>query len=230
MRLVITGIEYSGKSSLGEALCEWIRTTMGQEETGTHDHYWPNISHQDLTDEEQKYLLGLSPRLKELVMRNTSDYHVQHSFYGPSEPDHIVIGAHIEDAVMGPFYYGYGSSDDIQARSTIVNPILEAEILRNGPDTVLVHLKASVDVIRQRMNDSPHPNSVLQGKDVPIILGRFEEEVAGSKLGQRIVIDTSGKTVEQTLNEFVQELEPYLTDIDRQRILIQKFKRKGEWI
>ena len=230
MRLVITGIEYSGKSSLGEALCEWIGNKLANSDPGTHDHYWPNISHEDLTDEEQKYLLGLSPRLKELVMRNTSDYHVQHSFYGPSEPDHIIIGAHIEDAVIGPFYYGYGGPDDKQARSTIVNPILEAEILRNGPDTVLVHLKASVDVIRQRMNDSPHPNSVLQEKDVPVLLERFEEEVEGSKLGQRIVIDTSDKTVEQTLTEFIQELEPHLSDVDRQRVLIQKFKQKGEWL
>lgn len=229
MRLIITGLEYSGKSSLGDAINRWIETTMGQKETGSHDHYWPNISHHDLTDEEQKYLLGLSPRLKELVMRNNLDYHVQHSFYGPSEPDHIVIGAHIEDAVMGPFYYGYGGPDDIQARS-MVNPILEAEILRNGPDTVLVHLKASAEVIRQRMNDTPHPNSVLQEKDIPSLLERFEEEVAGSRLGQKIVIDTSGRTVEQTLREFIQNLEPHLSEIDIQRILIQKFKQKGQWL
>ncbi|MDP7578433.1 MAG: hypothetical protein QGF12_02690, partial [SAR202 cluster bacterium] len=67
-------------------------------------------------------------------------------------------------------------------------------------------------------------------KDVPVLLERFEEEVEGSKLGQRIVIDTSDKTVEQTLTEFIQELEPHLTDIDRQRVLIQKFKQKGEWL
>ena len=89
MRLVITGLEYSGKSSLGGAVVEWIGETMGQE-TGLHDHYWPTISHQELTDEEQKYLLGLTPRLKELVMRNNLDYHAQRSFYKSGDPDHLV--------------------------------------------------------------------------------------------------------------------------------------------
>jgi hypothetical protein len=228
MRLVITGLEYSGKSSLGGAVVEWIGETMGQE-TGLHDHYWPTISHQELTDEEQKYLLGLTPRLKELVMRNNLDYHAQRSFYKSGDPDHLVVGGHVEDAVMGPFYYGYGGPDDAQARS-MVNRFLEAEILENGPDTVLVHLEASADAIAERMNDDPHPNSVLRKEDVPALLERFREEVEGSRLRQKIAIDTSGKTVEQTLGEFVEKIEPHLTDVDKQRVLIQKLKLRGEWL
>ena len=228
MRLVITGLEYSGKSSLGNAVVEWIGKTMGTE-TGLHDHYWPTISHQELNDEEEKYLLGLTPRLKELIMRNNLDYHVSRGFYSPGDHDHLVVGAHIEDAVMGPFYYGYGGPDDAQAR-TIVNPFLETEILENGPDTVLVHLKASADVIAKRMNDDPHPNSVLQEKDIPELLGRFEEWIDGSRLRQKIAIDTGGKTVDESLSEFVEKIEPHLTDVDKQRILIQKLKQRDEWL
>lgn len=234
MRLIITGLEYSGKTSLTQTVVDWIERTMGTKPP-LHDHYWPEIAHPpELTDGEEKYLLGLTPRLKEQIMRNNLEYHVRATFYGPDHPDHIVVGGHIEDAVMGPFYFGYGGpggpvpeSGLIEDRK-VVNSFLEAELLERGPDTVLVHLKASPEVIARRMRDDPHRNSVLQEKDVGRLLKRFEEEVLDSRIGQKIEIDTSGKTVEETLGELIEKMEPHLSDLDKQRILVQKLRRDGE--
>ena len=80
------------------------------------------------------------------------------------------------------------------------------------------------------MNDDPHPNSVLQEKDIPELLGRFEEWIDGSRLRQKIAIDTGGKTVDESLSEFVEKIEPHLTDVDKQSILIQKLKQRDEWL
>ena len=229
MRLIITGLEYSGKTALAQAIVDWIAEAMG-EKTGVHDHYWPTISHPpELTDQEQKHLLGLTPRLKELIMRNNNEYHVKNSFYWPSQHDHIVVGLHIEDAVMGPFYYAYGGPDDPQDRR-MVSRFLEEEILGKGPDTVLVHVKASPDVIAQRMKDDPHPNSVLREKDIEYLTQRFDEEVEASRLHHKFSVDTDGKSVEETLAGFVEKIEPFLTEVDTRRLLVQAARKKGEWI
>jgi len=223
LRLVITGLEYSGKTALTMKIVEMIEETTGKR-SPYHDHYWPEIAHPPaLTDEEEKYLLGLTPRLKEQIMRNNLEYHVRDTFYGPDHPDHIVVGAHIEDAVMGPSYFGYGGpggpvpeSGLIEDRS-VVNAYLEAGLLERGPDTVLVHLKASPDVIARRMRDSPHLNSVLQESDIPRLLKRFEDEVRGSRIAHKIEIDTSNKVAEETMSELMEKMEPRLSEVDKQR-------------
>ena len=227
MRLAITGLEYTGKTSLTLKIVELIESATGKR-SPYHDHYWPEIAHPpELTDAEEKYLLGLTPRLKEQIMRNNLDYHVRAAFYGPDHPDHIVVGAHIEDAVMGPAYFGYGGPGGPVPESglvedrRVVNAYLEADLLKRGPDTVLVHLKASPDVISKRMRENPHRNSVLQEKDVGRLLERFEEEVRDSRIRQKIDIDTSVKTAEETLSELMEKVEPHLSDVDKQRFRLQ---------
>lgn len=225
MRLVITGLEYTGKTSLTLKIVEMIESATGKR-SPYHDHYWPEIAHPpELSDEEEKYLLGLTPRLKEQIMRNNLDYHVRDAFYGPDHPDHLVVGAHTEDAVMGPAYFGYGGpggpvpeSGLIEDRR-VVNAYLETDLLERGPDTVLVHLKASPDVIAKRMRDNPHRNSVLQAKDIERLLNRFEEEVRDSRIRHKIEIDTTDKTADEALSELMQKVEPHLSDVDKQRLL-----------
>ena len=227
MRLVITGLEYSGKTTLTLKIVEMIETATGKR-SPYHDHYWPEIAHPPaLTDEEEKYLLGLTPRLKEQIMRNNLEYHMRDTFYGPDHPDHLVIGAHIEDAVMGPAYFGYGGPGGTVPESgliedrRVVNAYLEADLLERGPDTVLVHLKASPDVIARRMRNNPHRNSVLQESDIISLLKRFEEEVRNSRIRHKIEIDTSDNTAEETLSELMEKVEPHLTDVDKQRFRLQ---------
>ena len=225
MRLVITGLEYTGKTSLTLKIVELIESSTGKR-SPYHDHYWPEISHPpELSDEEEKYLLGLTPRLKEQIMRNNLDYHVRAAFYGPDHPDHLVVGAHIEDAVMGPAYFGYGGpggpvpeSGLIEDRR-VVNAYLEADLLERGPDTVLVHLKASPVVIARRMRENPHRNSVLQERDIEGLLERFDDEVRNSRIAHKIEIDTSDKTVAETLSELMEKMESHLSDVDKQRLL-----------
>jgi len=214
---------------LARAVVDWIEQTMGKE-NGIHDHYWPDIAHPpELTDEEQKYMMGLTPRLKEIIMRNNLEYHVADSFYVAANPDHIIVGGHIEDAVMGPFYYGYGGPGEAQDRK-VVNSFLEEEMFKRGPDTVLVHLKAPLEVITKRMRREPHPHSVLQEKDIEVLLGRFEEEVEASRIRQKIAIDTGCNTVKETLGELIEKMEPHFSDVDKQRILVHKLRQRGEWL
>jgi hypothetical protein len=225
MKLVITGLEYTGKTSLTLKIVELIESSTGKR-SPYHDHYWPEIAHPpELSDEEEKYLLGLTPRLKEQIMRSNLDYHVRAAFYGPDHPDHLVVGAHIEDAVMGPAYFGYGGpggpvpeSGLIEDRR-VVNAYLEADLLERGPDTVLVHLKASPVVIARRMRENPHRNSVLQERDIEGLLERFDDEVRNSRIAHKIEIDTSDKTVAETLSELMEKMEPHLSDVDKQRLL-----------
>lgn len=76
---------------------------------------------------------------------------------------------------------------------------------------VLVLMKASPEVILKRMRSNPHEKSLLQEKDVEFILARFQEEFDNSLIDRRFTLDTTSATVEETLQEFIQQIEPYLT-------------------
>ena len=103
-------------------------------------------------------------------------------------------------------------------------------MLEQAPDTTLVLLKASAEVIAQRTKESPHKNGVVQEKDVPRVLQMFQEQYESSRLKNKITLDTSKATSDQTLAEFLERMEPYLSVADRLRILVQKAKQKGQWV
>ena len=58
----------------------------------------------------------------------------------------------------------------------VIGRHLELRFMKHAPDTVLVHVKASPEVIRRRMKESPHKHPLVQEKDVEHVLERFEEE------------------------------------------------------
>jgi hypothetical protein len=62
---------------------------------------------------------------------------------------------------------------------------------------------------------------LISENDVELILERFEEQYAHSLLARKFTLDTTGATPEATVEEFVQRIEPYLTDEDRMRILVR---------
>jgi len=62
------------------------------------------------------------------------------------------------------------------------------------------------------MKEDPHQNAVLQEKDIELVLQRFEEEYWDSLIRRRFSIDTSTATVEESLNEFVSQITPLLTE------------------
>ena len=232
MRLVLAGCEYSGASTLAVEICRWGQEAMGGgfDLFLLHDHYtFPHTSGHghEMTEDEQSQMLALSPQIKEMVQRHNAYYHVKERNY--NRLDHIVVGLHIEDSVYGPLYFGYGGKGEPGDRG-LVSPDIENMILRYGPDTVLVLVKASPGVIAERMKEHPHKNGVLQERDIEHVLRRFEEEYAVSRLLNKLTIDTTTTTVGESVREFVQKVEPFLTETDRLRLLVQKARRRGDWV
>ena len=176
MRLVIAGCEYSGTSTLTFAIDDWMRQTIGGGFPLIHDHWkLPDTSghpQADMSEDERRQVLALSPELKEMTQRHSLYYHVQANSW--NGPDWMSIGLHIDDGVYGPMYYGYGGDGEPHDRK-VVGQQVESSILRFAPDVILVHVKASEDVIRGRMEENPHPNSPVRAEDVPELLRRYED-------------------------------------------------------
>jgi len=152
MRLIITGCEYSGTSTLAKNVAGWIEETLGppipQGMPPFHDHFaFPDIGHGDLTEEEYVQVNALSPKLKAMIQNHQIMYHLNDAFY--ADHDNIMVGFHIEDAVYGPLYYDYGHDG---SRSAIGRNI-ENHIMKVARDTVLVLLKASPEAIAKRLID-----------------------------------------------------------------------------
>ena len=197
MRIVSVGCEYSGVSTLIDQIDQW-----GKSKGISHhldDHFTiPDAFH--LSAEEQQAMLQLLPTIKERFQRFQIVYHVrvlhrhQHCLLG---------GFHIEEAVYGPRYYYPGIAVEIRQ--------YEPEL---PDDVILVHLHARPDVIRQRMESAPHPQSLVPSSDVEEILERFREEVRLSWIRRRIEIDTSDLTPEQLLATFLERAVPYLDPKD----------------
>ena len=214
MKLLITGCEYSGTTTLTKAICEWGESTIGGQWGDGHDHFnVPHLSHPpDLTPEEQAQILALSPRVMEIFQRYNIEYHLQPSLM--HAPHHILMGMHIDEAVYAPQYYGYGREGEYAARSEFARHV-EERIMRYAPDFVHVLVKASPEVIAARMQQEPHVNPVLKEQDVELVLRRFEEEYEASRIRNKVAIDTSTSTVQESLDEFVRKIEPFITDADK---------------
>ena len=220
MRLILVGCEYAGTTTLAEEIVKWRDKVMGPATplgiVTYHDHFTPPwFGHWDeIPDEDlKKYMdLGLPSR----------DVHPLPVRLPPlaqlyRDSDHILVGFHIEEAVYAPLYYGYGRASEYGDRESMARSI-EKEIIEQGPDTVIVHVKASADVIRKRMRESPHERGVIEEKDIEHILERFQYHYGHSLLRYRFELDTTTATVEETMCEFVEKIEPFLSDRDRLRM------------
>ena len=217
MRVIIIGCEYTGTTTLGYGIQEWATRNIGGIEFGlVHDH-WKiphTINHpSDMTEEEQEQYMALSPRIKEAAQRHNLYYHT----IAKRDTDGIVVGYYFEDSIYAPLYYGYGGEGGPGDR-VHHSQMIEERNLEFAPETVLVLVKASPEVIRRRMNESPHQRQVIEDKDVELVLQSFEEAFEASTIPQKITLDTSESTPEKTLAEFIGKVGPYLTDRDRARM------------
>lgn len=227
MRLLMTGCEYAGVTTLTKAIKEWGEGVIGGELGDGHDHFKvPHLAHGELTSEEQDQVLALSPHLKEIFQRYNIEYHLQPSFF--DDQHHVLIGMHIDDAVYAPIYYGYGAPGEYAARSDFARHV-ESVLIGYAPDFIHVLVKASPAVIASRMDKDPHQNPVVPKKDIEMVLGRFEEEFEASTMLNKITIDTSLATVEESLAEFVEKAVPFLNDRDRTAMLVKKAEKRGDW-
>ena len=221
MRLILVGSEYAGKTTLADEIVKWRNRVMGPPTplgiVEYHDHFTlPWVGHWDeIPEDDLKKFMDLGPELKEMFSRYQFSYHLSDQLY--RDTDHILIGFHIEEAVYAPRYYGYGAPGQYGDRSAGARH-LEVEIMEKGPDTVLVLVKASAQVIRERMRTNPHARTVLKEEDVDPVLEEFEVHQRHSLLRNKFTLDTSEATVAETVGEFVQKIEPHLSVADRLRI------------
>ena len=238
MRLILVGCEYSGTTTLGYHISRWGKEALG-DQFGFHDHWQiPHVSHPNIpegttqdemideflagtgpdpslsghTDEENEAFLAMSPKQQESFQRYHMEYHVAEVFY--EDRHHNNVGFHIDEAVYAPLYYGYGGVGEYADRSAYVRTV-ERTIQRHAPDTVLILVKASADVIARRLKETPHNNGLVKEPDIDHVLERFQQEFDGSSLRHKIVLDTSTATVEESMAEFVEKIEPHLTPDDR---------------
>ena len=89
--------------------------------------------------------------------------------------------------VYGPRYFGYGGPGEQFDRRDVVRKI-EHLIVCFEPETVLVLVKASPEVITRRMEESLHRTGILREGDVEYILRRFEGEYEASQMANKITL------------------------------------------
>ena len=219
MRLILIGCEYSGTTTLAHAINEWTKETMSKEFTLIHDHFKlpdTNPHGPELTEAEVAQFDALSPRLTEVIMRHNLYYHTPAQSSGGE--DFLGIGIHIDEAIYGPLYYGYGGEGDLGDRQMIAKS-LDHRILKFAPETVLVLVKASPEVIAKRMKDNPHKYPLVPEQDIEDVLQRFEEAHQNSQIRTKITLDTSTATVDETIAEFAEKIQPYLTESELTKLL-----------
>ena len=230
MRLILVGSEYSGTTTLAEEIVKWRDKVMGPPTplgiVTYHDHFTPPwFGHWDeIPDEDLKKYMELGPTLKEMFTRYQFAYHLSPQLYRDS--DHILLGFHIEEAVYAPLYYGYGKAGEYGDRQSMARNI-EKEIIEQGPDTVLIHVKATADEIRRRMRESPHERNTIKEEDIEQILERFQYHYSHSILRYRFELDTTTASVEETMAEFVEKIEPLISDRDRLRMQARALLNPG---
>ena len=207
MRIIAIGCEYSGVTTLLEGLHLWGA------QRGVHfhmdDHFTiPDAYH--LSNEEQQAMLDMLPAIKERFQRFQIVYHVR---LINNYKDILLGGFHLEEEVYGPLYYhpGLTVSDTRKYESEMPD------------DAILVHLHARPEVIAQRLDEAPHPHTIIKPDDVPMLLDRFAEEYRTSWIRQKVSIDTSDLAPQQLLDTFFKKSNAHFNTHDALRLLDQKY-------
>lgn len=222
---------------MANEIVDWSERSLGGS-SHFHDHF--TIPSSELTGDASVEYKRSHPQIKEMFQRFMMAYHASSAFY--EAPDHHLMGFHIEEAVYAPLYYGYGGADSSapmrspEGQRTEMARHMEVEILRNAPEVALILMKASPEVIRQRMRKNIFPSreitetqskskpfgeptrGVVQDQDVEFVLDRFQEEFAASLIRNKIVLDTTVVTLEETMAEFLDKMSPFHTEADRVRM------------
>ena len=173
------------------------------------DHFTiPDAYH--LSNEEQQAMLDMLPTIKERFQRFQIVYHVR---LINNYKDILLGGFHLEEEVYGPLYYypGLTVSDTRKYESEMPD------------DAILVHLHARPDVIAQRLDEAPHPHTIIKPDDVPMLLDRFAEEYRTSWIRQKVSIDTSDLAPQQLLDTFFKESNAHFNTRDALLLLDQKY-------
>ena len=188
MRLLFIGCEWAGKHTLGIEVSRWWSEQTGESflpppHFSFHDHFvLPHVvhamGHEHHKELSEKQMLTLNPGLLEHYQRYQIFNKLTPGYI--DEPDLFLMDWYYGEAVYAPLYYGYGGPGEYADRRMLARWIDE-DVLKLIPDTILVLIKASPEVIRERMakGDSPFPRQA-QGHILP---GRGRRAGAGAVPG-----------------------------------------------
>ena len=232
MRLILTGIEYAGKRTLGIEISRWWAEQTGEEfleppHLSFHDHFTlPHLvhtmGHEDHREKTEMELRNANPGLQQLMQI----YNINNKFTrGYLEmPDLFLIDWYYSDAVYAPIYYGYGGPGQYADRQMIARKF-DAEVNELMPDMIFVLMKASAETIRNRVKEgkspfpSRHQHTYFDVKDTEIVLERFDEQFEKSLITNKFILDTTADTVDESLQQFKQQIKPFIFSKDRIRLL-----------
>ena len=127
----------------------------------------------------------------------------------------LIAGWHIEEAIYTNFYGDDADSPYYKRYAYQFQRLYEAQVLEaHLPDIVMFHVTASDEEIAQRMRDSPHEYPIVREGDIGEIKKRFDEEVEKSLFThahRTVVLDTTGKTPQESFDELLELSEPLVT-------------------
>ena len=109
---------------------------------------------------------------------------------------------------------GRGPFSDRSARARA----WDTELLERAPDTVLVLVRATAAVIRERLRRTARDREIIREADVPHILDRFDDEYARSLIPRKLVLDTTTATADATFAQFLEDVRPHLSTTDWRRL------------
>ena len=199
MRVILVGCEYSGKTTLGNAIKDW--GVKRHRDFHMDDHFSiPDEFH--ISEEEQKAMVELLPGIKERFQRFQGYYHIAVMEH---QEDIILVGFHIEEAIYGPRYYYPGRKEP--------DYIVRLE-LKMPADTILVLLTASPEVIRARMKSAPHTYQIVKSSEVEEVQALFENNFKHSRIKRRAQLDTSDLEPDQVLDRFFEVVRPKMSSRD----------------
>ena len=212
MRVILTGVEYAGKSTLASALHKW-----GQETGGFSFHMDDHFTIPDAslrTDDEKRYAAGAPPAMKERFQRFQIYYHLHllHVY-----DDICLVGFHSEEAVYGPRYYypGLGGPRSHSGLPQDYHRQIEHEF---PSDTLYCLVTARPEVLRQRAQSNPHPFPLVPEAELEEVQEAFEREWAMCWLKRKFRLDTSDLAPDQLVPAFLKAAKRHLKPEDLTRL------------
>ena len=234
MRLILIGCEYTGKATLAGNISRWMIETMGVSLVRWHDHFVvPRLDghtiiraegsdavigkteHDLNTDADEEQIMSLRPNVLEQLQRHNIWRHLHPRLL--SADDVLFVNFYYAEAVYAPLYYGYGEPGSFADRSERARE-WDAELLPYAPDMVLARVTADPATVAQRMAKQSRVRGILKQQDIPFVLDRFQEEYEASLIKRKFTLDTTDSTPEETLKQFVDRIQPHLSEADHRRI------------
>jgi hypothetical protein len=255
MRLIVTGCEYAGKTTLIREILKWFRQMNVT--PVVHDHFTfpspPTLTRHDEWDPaDVEKIMHMTDEGKKRIARWGHVFHMPFQpAWGVGYGDVIYEGFYFEDLVYGKVYYGYkdpasqssGPPDDGAdfVKDTTVKPgmkhipymyspehasFYDSTMMSSDPNTILLLMEASPEIIAKRMREAPHEPQRIKEEDIDTLIEMFRKEVDNSLLVNRMLLDTSIVTPEETFEQFKKDVTQYLTEKDMLRIILHHI-RKG---